>query len=50
MPEVASRVVRDLGASDLALDAFSPGIFEFVRSTGAPRTPRARSTGVRIRV
>ena len=25
MPEVASRVVADLGASDLALDAFSSG-------------------------
>ena len=25
MPEVASRVVADLGASDLTLDAFSSG-------------------------
>ena len=53
MSEVASRVVVDLGASDLALDAFSSGTsahFRVVRSTGAPRTPRGRSTGVRIRV
>ena len=31
MPEVASRVVADLGASDLALDAFSPGTSAHLR-------------------
>ena len=31
MPEVASRVVADLGASDLALDAFSSGTSAHVR-------------------
>ena len=53
MPEVASRVVADLGASDLAWMRSlqePPPIFGFVRSIGAPRTPRGRSTGVRIRV
>ena len=51
MPEVASRVVADLGASDLALDAFSSGTSAHLRvcGTGAPETPRGRSTGVRIR-
>ena len=31
MPEVASRVVADLGASDLALDAFSSGTSAHLR-------------------
>ena len=51
--EVANRVAADLGALDLALDAFSSGpppIFGYVRSTGAPRTLHGRSTGVRIKI
>ena len=31
MPEVASRVVADLGASDLVLDAFSSGTSAHLR-------------------
>ena len=52
-PELANRVATELGASDLALDVFSSGtlpIFGSVRSTGAPRTLRGRSTRVRIKV
>ena len=52
MPEVASRVVADLGAGILpwmrSLQE-PPPICGFVRSTGAHRTPRGRSPGVRIR-
>ena len=53
MPEVAKRVVADLGASIwpwMRSPQEPPPIFGCVGSTGAPRTPRGRSTGDRIRV
>ena len=52
MPEVARRVVADLRASDLALDAFSSGTSAHLRvceKYWSAQTPRGRRTGVHIR-
>ena len=53
MPEVAKRVVADWELRIwpwMRSTQEPPPIFGGVRSTGAPRTPRGRSTGDRIRV
>ena len=49
---MANRVVADLGASDLALDAFSSGTSAHLRvceKYWSAQDSRGRSTGVRIR-